>query len=84
MTTPSVFRCSTGHYFVGATCPHCSSPPVETVPAFVGDCVACGELCPAGIYCCGSPSPLTASLLHVDRTIPQPRNDNVPYTRSHK
>ncbi len=50
--------CPNNHFFLGEICPHCRRPVMKMVPMLAGDCVKCGYLCAAGLYCCSDEDPI--------------------------
>jgi ribosomal protein L37AE/L43A len=48
--------CPNNHHFVEKeNCPFCGEKAVKTIKAQKGDCIACGQLCPAYAYGCNVP-----------------------------
>jgi len=61
-------RCANGHYWVkGETCPFCGEKMNSTVEARDGDCISCGQLCPANAYGCNEPGPMFFSRMDEDK-----------------
>ncbi len=56
--------CPNNHYFYAlkkeriTKCPFCNEESVKIVEYRVGDCIACGHLCPEYAYGCTDPNPL--------------------------
>lgn len=55
----SIKKCANMHFWIkGEMCPVCGTMFVELVEYRNGDCIACGQLCPDGGYCCTDPAPI--------------------------
>lgn len=49
--------CKNKHHFVDKDkCPYCGEKAEKTIKAQKGDCIACGQLCPAYAYACNIPN----------------------------
>lgn len=58
MKVLKIFKCSNGHYFKTDVCPYCGGAIEKEYEQREGDCIDCGQLCPAEAYCCNSPVPI--------------------------
>ena len=63
MDSDVIYICPNNHYFLAnklstLQCPFCGELSVSTIEYQDGDCVECGQLCPAYAYGCNSPNPI--------------------------